>query len=174
MTPGAATDLYDLCREYLDACADAVKLGPGGDISRVYVSPGAPAWDCPEQLTVHAGGPIPGDTLPLSPPLQPAHRIAGGDLVNMIAMTATVLRCVPGIQGTKLPTASQLEDAAKNTLGDVWAIWNHIATLKRADQLWAPKTREVMFSPAVSLLTQGGVAGWQLEVRVQLGGYRTQ
>lgn len=172
--PGSVTGLYELCEEYLEACKQALELAPGGAIERAFVSPGMPAFDCPEQLTVHAGGPSPGDTLPMSPPLQPARRIVDGDLLNMVAMTATVLRCAPGIRGTRAPTPKELADTAQKTLGDVWSIWNHIATLKRDDKLWAPKTREVIFDPAVAVLIEGGAAGWQLQIRVQLDGYRTQ
>lgn len=171
----AASDLYDLCREYLDACASALELSPGGPIDRAFVSPGPPAWDCCPQLTVHAGGPSAGDTLPLSPPLQPGHRIEDGVLYNMVAMTATVIRCTPVVRegSNQAPDATGLEASAAELLGDIWAIWNHVATLKRYYGLWTPKEREVFFLPAVALNAAGGCAGWQMEIRVQLGGYRT-
>lgn len=173
----AAGDLYGLCREYLDACEQALTLeAPGGfDGFRSYVSPGPPAWDCCPQLTVHAGGPSPGPTIPLSPPLQPGHRIEDGVLYNMIAMTATVIRCTPTVREGSLqpPDAVGLEASAELLLGDIWAIWNYIATMKRQKLLWLPDTREVFFLPAVALNAAGGCAGWQMEIRVQLGGYRT-
>lgn len=169
----AATDLYDMCAEYLDACNEALVDTPGGAIDRAFVSPGPPAWDCCPQLTVHAGGPAVGDTMPLQPPLQPGERLEVG-IVTLVAMTATILRCTPTVEeGGDLPSAHGLDVSAAETLADVWAIWNHIATLKRAGTLWAPKTREVFFDPAVSLNSAGGCAGWQLQIRVFLPGYRT-
>lgn len=176
----AANDLYLLCREYLDACEAAVALSPGGAIGRAFVSPGPPAWDCCPQLTVHAGGPAEGDTAPLSPPLQAGHRPEVG-IVNLIAMTATVIRCVPGLQDGSdlLPSPEDIEAAAVATLGDVWTIWNHLLTLKRDGSIFAgpydgdPHQREMFLDPAVALNTAGGCAGWQLQIRVQLGGYRT-
>jgi hypothetical protein len=171
----AAGDLYALCREFLQASADALLDAPAGPIDRAFVSPGPPAWDCCPQLTVHAGGPAPADTEPLAPPLQPGHRIQDGVLLNLVTMTATVIRCTPTVPegSTGFPDAADLDASAEELLGDVWAIWNHIATLKRAGSLWGPKTREVFFDPAVALNAAGGCAGWQMQVRVQLDGYRT-
>jgi hypothetical protein len=178
----AATDLYDLCVELLDACAEAV-TSTGFPIERAYVSPGPPPWDC-EQLTVHAGGPVPGDTAPLQPPLQPAHRVDAVGQVNMVTLVATVVRCCVPImdedaQGPWYPPAADIEAAAKVTLDDVWAIWNHVATRKRDGTLFAwpdragHQTRECAFDPAFPIATSGGCAGWQLQFRVQLSGYRT-
>jgi hypothetical protein len=173
----AATDLYDLCREYLEACEEAVVLAPAGAIDRAFVSPGPPAWDCCPQLTVHAGGPSQADTAPLGPPLQIGHRISDPGAVNLVTMTATVLRCSPtlGDEGDAivLPDAAELDASAEEVLGDVWAIWNHLATRKLAGTLWAPKERELIFDPAVALNPAGGCSGWQIQIRVQLGGYRT-
>lgn len=174
-----ATSLYDLCEEYLDACEAAVALGPGGAIPRAFVAPGPPAWDCCPQLTVHAGGPAEGDTAPLSPPLQTGHRPEVG-IVNLIGMTATVIRCVPTLQegSTALPSPASIDAAAQQTLSDIWTIWNHLLTLKRDGLIFAgtdgdPHQREMFLDPAVALNSAGGCAGWQLPIRVQLGGYRT-
>jgi hypothetical protein len=175
--PGAVTDLYDVSRELLEACAQALALTPGGAIDRAYVSPGVPAWDC-EQLTVHAGGPVVADTAPLQPPLQPGRRIEEVGMVNLVTITATVIRCcVPGPeaegQTIYFPPAEDLDAVAKVILADCWAIWNHVATLKRAGTLWPPKTRELFFDPAVAVGASGGCAGWQMQMRVQLDGFRT-
>jgi hypothetical protein len=174
----AATDLYDLCDEYLTACVAAVATAPGGEIDRFFVSPGPPAWDCCPQLTVHAGGPAEGDTAPLNPPLQPGHRAEVG-IVNLVAMTATVIRCVPTFdeQTGRFPDAASIDAAAQATLGDCWAIWNHLLTLKRAGGIFAgldgdAREREMFLDPAVALNTSGGCAGWQLQIRVQLWGYQ--
>lgn len=172
MPAGSVTGLYDLCAEFLAACAAAVELAPGGAIDRAYVSPGPPAWDCAPQLTVHAGGPIVGDTMPFAPPLEVGHRIQNTGIVNLATMTATVLRCSPVPSKTGIaPTPASLDAAAQQTLGDVWAIWNYLASRKRSSQLWAPRERELVFDPAVALGSQGGASGWQVQIRVQIDGY---
>lgn len=173
----AASDLYDLCDEYLSACAAAVATTPGGAIDRAFVSPGPPAWDCCPQLSVHAGGPAEGDTAPLSPPLQPGHRPKVG-IVNVVAMTATVLRCVPTVdEGGRFPSPLAIDAAAQETIADVWAIWNHLLTAKRSGALFPgidgdPDQREMFLDPAVALNSAGGCAGWQIQIRVQLWGYQ--
>ncbi len=152
-------------------------MSPGGPIDRCYVAPGVPAWDCCEQLTVHVGGPAIGDTAPLLPPLQPGHRVQQTGTVNLVTVTATVLRPSPVPTqyegGLEAPDVSDLEEAARATCGDVWTIWQHLKTLKRNGTLFAPDTREMYFDPAVSLTTQGGCSGWGMQFRVQLDGFRT-
>lgn len=174
--PGTVTDLYDLLEQFLDACAEAVLLAPGGAIGRAFVSPGLPAFDCCPQLTVHAGGPVLADTQPLSPPLQPGHRVDETGAVHLVAMTATVIRCVSVASNDEgdPPTPASQDEAAQETLGDLWAIWNHLYTRKRNLTLWGPKQRELFFDPASSLNTSGGCAGWQIPIRVQLSGFRTE
>ena len=180
---GAATDLFDLCHELLEACSEALAFTPGGTIDRVYVSPGSPPWDC-TQLTVYAGGPVVGDTAPLQPPLQPGHRVDDVGQVNLITLVATVIRCCVPMPTTDnqdvwFPPADEIEAVARQTLADVWAIWNHVATRKRNGTLFAwpdrpnHQTRECFFDPAFPVNTSGGCAGWQMQFRVQLSGYDT-
>lgn len=173
LTPGGPDDLYLLCEELLDAAASAVALARGGAIDRTFVSAGSPAFDCINQLTVHAGGPVIGDTLPLQPPLQPMHRIEMGMQVNLVQMTVTVIRCAAAVSGQSnvLPSKLALGHVAAITMADVWAIWNWISTHKRAQTLFGPSRREVALDPAYAIQTQGGAAGWQVPVRVQLDGF---
>lgn len=176
---GGPADLHALCREYLEACALAVASTPGGAIDRVFVSPGMPAFDCPEaQLTVHAGGPAQADTAPLAPPLQPGHRDDYSVVVNLVALTATVYRCAPVIAQVGdmfvFPEPSEMEAAAEFTNADVWAIWNVVRRRYRDGLLFTTpngRKRALFFDPAVPLLTSGGTAGWQIQIRVQLDGY---
>lgn len=171
------TDLYSLCAEYLAACKTAVASTPGGPITRAFVCPGVPAWDCCPQLTVHAGGPAEADTLPLQPPLAPGERPAVQGAVHLVNMTATVLRCTPTLeedgQNLILPSEAALEAAAVETLSDVWAIWATVRGLYRAGTLFATDAgrRELFFDPAVPVRPAGGCAGWEIQIRVALGGY---
>lgn len=175
----AATDLYSIAREYLDAVNGALALSVGGPISRTYVAPGPPAWDC-EQATVHVGGPLEADTAPLAPPLAMGLRTAVVGAVYMTNLTATVIRCVPTVEekGNLLhwPDPADMEAAAQATLADVWTIWAHIRTQWLDGLLFTRpdgEPRDLILNPAVPLPTQGGYGGWQVEVLVQLDGWRT-
>jgi hypothetical protein len=173
-----ATDLYNLAAEYLQACSDALAISPGGQIQYKTVYPGQPSFDCrTDSLYVHVGGPAISDTYPLQPPLQPMQRIAYGTVVDQVSLTATVLRCVPVIeqqgQVPQLPLLVKIDEAAQITLGDLWAIWNWLLHKHRDGVLFQTpsRRREFVFDPAVSVRAQGGVAGWQIQIRVQLGGF---
>lgn len=176
---GAATDLFDLAQELLDAAAEGVALSPAGPIGYKAVSPGPPAYDCVPSLFVHAGGPVFGDTYPLQPSLQPMHRIGVQGLVDLVQLTITVLRCIPVTeqdgQTISLPQPAAITNAARETYGDLWAIWNHLITKYRAGDLFpSPSSnREFIFDPALPVRQQGGAGGWEISIRVQLGGYRT-
>lgn len=169
------SDLFDLAAEWLEVCRAAVATTAGGAIERAFVSPGAPAWDCCPQLTVHVGGPAEGDTAPLSPPLQPGHRTQQVGIVPLVPLTATVIRCVPisDAQGNP-PIPSLLEASAQEIDEDIWAIWAHTRSAFHDGDLFASPSgsRELVFDPAFSDAPEGGCAGWQIPLRVAVGGYR--
>lgn len=167
------TGLAVLCQEYLDACVAALAQTVDGAPTRAFVSPGPPSWDCCPQLSVHAGGPVVADTAPLQPQLAPMHRTADGVMVDVILMTATVLRCDATMDAPELmPDPASITAVAAQTNSDVWAIWNYIANAKRLLVLWPPKEREFAFDPAIAQKQEGGCCGWEIPIRVQLSGYR--
>lgn len=171
MGPG---DVHALCLEFLAVCEEAVATTVGGAIGRSFISPGPPSWDCCPQLSVHAGGPVIADTLPLAPALQPGMRAAiPAGTIHLIGMVATVIRCAPIFDDGSFPDAAAMTAAARMTNEDVWAIWNHVRNRYQANQVFmdASRRRELFFDPAAPLLTAGGCGGWQIPVRVQLGGY---
>lgn len=176
----SAQDLFDLAQEFLTACEEAVaKESPGGAIGYSAISTGEPAYDCVPALYVHVGGSAQADTLPLSPTMQPMHRMNQQGLVNLITMTCTVLRCVPVTeqqgQDVLVPDPALITAAARESYGDLWAIWNYLKTKYRAKELFTSfaSDREFIFDPAVPIRTSGGAGGWAIQVRVQLGGYTT-
>lgn len=163
-------DLWDLANEYLEACVVALGATSAGPPDRVFVSPGVPPWDCPNQLTVHVGAPIVADTLPLVPALAPLHRTQVHE-VDLIALTATVLRCAPLMTDfAEMPTPASIDTVSQQTYADLWAIWNYLKTAKRAATLFAPKEREFALDPAVPV-AMGDTCGWQIGIRVQLDGF---
>lgn len=174
-----ATDLFDLAAELLAAADEALADAPGGQIADPFVSPGLPAFDFTPFLSVHVGGPQQADTAPLQPPLQPGHRARDTGAVNLIPMTITVTRNVPMVveQGglLVLPSTADMQASAELSCGDIWAIWNHLRTKYRNDDLFASpgSKREFFFDGAVSVHAQGGHGGFEIPVRVQLDGYET-
>lgn len=162
-----------LCQEYLDACIAALAVTTDGAPTRAFVSPGPPSWDCCPQLSVHAGGPVIADTAPLTPSLATAHRVADGLQLNMVLMTATVLRCAPDLdEQAEFPDPSEITAVAAQTNQDVWAIWNYLSDAKKALAIWPPKEREFSFDPAIAQAQEGGCCGWEIPIRVQLSGYK--
>jgi len=167
-----SSDLYAAAQEFLVGCWNALADTPDGSPSCYYISPGPPAWDMCPCLIVHASGPQQADTFPLVPALAPGHRPNVQGLVNLVTLTATILRCIPTVgENGELPDPTDVEAAAQQTYADLWAVHNHIVRGKRNGTIFPPDTREMLVDPAVSVVTQGGCGGWQYTIRVQLDGY---
>lgn len=174
---GAVSDLYDLAHEWLEVCSEAVTATFGGAISRAFVCDPPPAFDCCPQLTVHLGGPSEADTVPQSPPLIVAERANFVPNMNLVAMTATVVRCnaTAGDNGEEilLPDPADIELVARATSEDVWAIWNYTKQRHRENVLFSSRTqrRELFLDAPVAVAAQGGCSGWTLPIRVQVDGF---
>lgn len=174
----ASSDLYDTCRELLDAATVALNGSPAGVPARRFVSAGLPAFDC-SQLSVHVGGATPGlmegYTAPVDPPMVVGLRTGVTAAVNLVQMTITVVRCIDGVPDDRgnPPSPVKLDNDAQKTLADLWVIWNSLRTQKLAGTLYPPEHRFFFFDPALALPISGGMAGWQIPTRVQLDGYRT-
>jgi hypothetical protein len=171
--PMAPRDLYDLCSEYLNACGLAVEATVGGAIERAFVSAGPPVIDCIPQLSVHPGAASEGDTAPLSPPLQAGHRDRQGGAVHLVSMTCLVIRCAATTEDNSPPELADLERAARETAEDLWAIWNLVRAHHRDGTLFSSPSgsRELFLDPAFPLPPGGLAVGWQIPIRVALGGY---
>jgi hypothetical protein len=168
-----ATDLHALCEELLDASVEALDtipaFAPGlaGAPGRSYVSPGLPALDCCDQLTVHAASIADAVTSPGA--LSAGRKIAAK--INQIGLQVTITRCIPVVDDSgTLPTAEEMAAAAEQTNADAWALWNHLYNLWRADLLFS-LCGEVFWDGMRSLNPQGGCGGWVLSLRVSLSGY---
>lgn len=168
-----SSDLFALANEYLEACSAALIDTPGGPIARAFVSPGLPSWDCCPQLSVHVGSPALADTAPLSPILAPGHRATVQGQLNLISLTATVLRCAPTMAANgDFPLPATIDVCSRESYADLWSIWNHLRLSKNENTLFAPREREMIVDPAISLNQMGGCCGWQIGIRVQLNGYK--
>lgn len=165
-------DLNALCAAFLAACEDALNTisDPGltGAPARSYVSPGLPALDCCDQLTVDARSVLEDIRSPAG--AGSGQRARYSARKNQVALVATVTRCVPVIQDTKNPpSVAEMEAAAAQINADGWALWNVLWNLVRSGDLFtlcgdsSPTLRQ--------LAPSGGCAGWTLQMVVELEGY---
>lgn len=165
--------LYDALTELFDLCVVALADTPDGAPECRHLTPGPPSWDVVPSLFVWAGGPAVADTFPLQPALAPAHRVTTMGQVDLVSITATILRCAPMLTDDGgLPSDQEFTDTTRQTSADLWAIWNHIKQAKRTGQLFGPPERELFMDPAVAVAQQGGACGWNITLRTQLDGYR--
>lgn len=172
MAGTGSRDLFDAMQAYFDACVVALADTPDGPPDCRYLSEGPPPWDVIPSLVVHAGGPAIGDTTPLQPMLAPGHRVQVTGEVNLVSLTATILRCATQIdESGNLPNSEEHAVVALQTSSDLWAIWNHVKQAKRSGSLFPPREREFFLDPAVAVNQQGGAAGWQITIRTALDGY---
>ena len=165
-------DLYAACAELLDASIEALDTIPGflapleGAPERAYVSPGEPALDCCDQLTVHAQTITEKPTLPAV-----TGRDVIGGRINLVGFVVTIARCVPVPDEMGNPPAVEdLQAAADQVDADAWALWNHLYNLWRADQLFT-LCGEVFWDGMRALTASGGCGGWVLSLRARLDGY---
>lgn len=174
-----ATLVYDALEEYLRVCLESLDSIPSYDNSLEgrpgcsYVAPGPPPYDVYPCLIVYTSGPAVGDTFPLQPALSPSHRATTHGQVNLVTMTASILRCgwIPGDGEEQEIDPVAVSASARQTSADLWAIWNGIKAAKRNGNLFAPRERELFMDPAVAIAQQGGAVGWQITVRTQLDGF---
>jgi hypothetical protein len=170
--------LSDYAAELLVACETALATTDGGfDKFRSYVSPGAPALDCCPQLTVHVGGLSLDQTSPTTPVTAPGHKLTTTGQLILATLVITVARCVPLSEENRqiitLPTPASLTAVADLIDQDIWAIWNTVANMARAGELFGGRCPALYFDPPVPLTTEGGCAGWTMSVRAAISGYPT-
>ena len=167
-----ATDLQALCVELLAAAVDALDTVPLADSAllgapeRRYVSPGQPALDCCDELSVYASaiGEYADPRLPSS-----GRRIAAH--ISLITLIITASRCVHVMQEDgDPPLAGDLERDAAQINADGWALWNHLYNLWRSGLLFT-LCGEVFWDGLRALAPSGGCAGWQFVIRASLNGY---
>lgn len=167
--PGAA-DFYNAASRLLETAAEAldtlatIGLTPCPD--RAYVSPGLPAFDC-EQLTVHA-------TLLAEESTSP---VAGGQRhkfgrVTLVTFTTSIARCLV-VQADNVPPDPLQEDiASRQILADARVIWETYYWHDRQNTLLGDdrcSIRKMNASQPVD--PSGGIAGWLINMTVEIDGY---
>ena len=176
MSP-ASTDLYGAAETLLSLAANAVATTPGGPIDYRAIIQGLPVFDCPPAIYVSAGQVVIGDTLPLSPSLNPLQRITHFGIVDLPVFAITVIRCVSTItrsgNNILLPSAAELSEDAYICYADLWAVWNALVHAHHDGTLFQrpSRSREFGIDGAQPVRTEGGAGGWVIQVRFQLDGY---
>ncbi len=171
----AVENFFAVCKAALaaDAVIEGVDPALTGLPGCAYMAEGPPAWDSCPCLIVWSGAPSVGDTFPLQPSLAPMHRIQLDRQVNIVAMTAIVLRCQPTLdaQGNiPQPEAHALITQQVNM--DMWALWNWLREAKKQEVLFGDQFHEFDLQPGIAYNPAGAAAGCAITVRTQLDGYR--
>lgn len=169
-------DLHELAEEFLDACIASLDTIPvfapalGGAPERSFISPGPPALDCCDQLTVHWNFIVDASLSPGGNAMGTRPRYGK---LNLVQLVATIARCVPIVTETNWPAPEEMEAAAAQLNADSWAIWNHTFNLVAAGLLFQ-RCGEVFWEGLNVLPPSGGCGGSTLGVRIRLDGYQEE
>lgn len=162
-------DLFAIAQELLDASVDALDTIPtfapalAGAPERSFVSPGQPALDCCDQLTVHVAS-----VTEFPPGQSDTHKDSARK--NLVAFTITATRChdievIPPAEETLSAIAEQMD-------ADGWALWNHLWNLMRSGELFT-LCGPVTWDGLRALIPSGGCGGWTLTIRAEVEGYES-
>ena len=116
------------------------------------------------------------NTAPTAPVTAPGHRFASTGMLFLSTLIVTVVRCVPigedNAQAFTIPAPDSLTAVALEIDEDLWAIWNTVANMAAADELFDGRCAALYFDPPVPMPTEGGCGGWTIPFRAAIGGYR--
>ncbi len=178
MTVSTIASLHEIAQALLDAGTDAVDDTIGGPVAESFLSPGLPAFDRQCDFAVAWAGQLGMEaTAPLAPAPAVGHRFQYAGWVNLPTLNVTVLRCVATARETaksyQVPSPEQLSDDARKVMEDGWAIWNHVAREILQGNLFGGPCNDIKLQALVPVVPQGGLAGWTLNVAVELPGFDT-
>lgn len=158
--------LYDIAQEILDAVV-AGFTDAGVDLpTRRFVSNGAIADDC-EQLAVRVLRIYQG--LPEEETAQP-DRMAGAGLRSIDIGVRLTRDCVPLPDDAQdVPSAEEIDANGRVLLIDGWLLRKVVVAAKKAGEILSA-CEDAFVGPCVSFGPQGGVGGWELGIRAQVGG----
>jgi len=169
VVPSTVTTLSDYADQLLGVCAEALATTTGGVPDRVYVSPSNPAFDCCPFLSVVVAGLEEAGTSPIAPIEVIARR---GDFGNIILAAYTIwsLRCAPtAIEGTSLPSVTDIALVAAQVQEDGWALWNAIRHAHADGEIF-DGCLGVHFDGGQPIPEQGGCVGWLFRIRASIEG----
>jgi hypothetical protein len=168
-------DLFAIAGAFLADSITALNLTTAGAPARAFVSPGEPALDCCDQLTVH--NQILNETdlnlRTTSAALAAMRRIQRGGLAQ-VTVSVLITRCVPvpkvsGGDKIILPDPIDLQNAARTLDEDGWALWLGLSyALKHGDLAQMCLGAERL--GGTKLTPQGGCGGWLFTYRYPIEG----
>lgn len=167
-------DLYELAAAFLQAAETALEQTPSGPPARAFVSPGEPALDCCDQLTVHTTLINEADlnTRSTSGALGAAKSINRGGVIR-VTLEIMVTRCVPTPEEKngriRLPDPAELDAAARTIDEDGWALWVGMSQALKHGSLHELCSGAERLG-AVKLAQQGGCGGWVFTYRYPIEG----
>jgi hypothetical protein len=175
VTPSTVTSMYDLATAYLDAIVAAMDSTDTGPPDRAFVAPGQPTFETQcDQAAVWIPNLTEGATSPTQPSEITGQRSRYGR-VNLVALTGYAIRCASVSENTQIYeplTDTTLNSQARAVYQDGWSVWNWITQLIRTQQLFGGTCGIQHFDRGSPYQTEGGLAGWQFQLRVQLDGYK--
>lgn len=163
------TTLYTYAGEILDVASDAVAVTFGGAIDRAFVSTTRPALDCCPQLTVDLRSLNVEVTSPNVPAPAAGQRIRLR-VVFVAGFVVTVVRCSADadLQG---PSTAGIAEVARQTSEDLWAVWNALKQSWNAGGFLDGNCKGFYMDPPVPVQQEGGCVGWEIPLRVWVGGF---
>lgn len=167
------TTLGDFAEQYLEVCIEALGTTAGGAITPAFISPSAPAFDCPDMLVIDIRQlELDLTRIGENAPAQ-RHRVGSGLAVPLVTLGASVVRCQPqpDVQNLQNVDPSLIQAAALLGHQDVWAIWNMVSSRFRAGLLWSGPCKSMSIGPAVPIQPSGASAGWYIPVVLWVDGY---
>ncbi len=178
MTVSTVASLHEIAQELLDAAEAAVADTVGGPVVEAFLSPGLPAFDRGCDIAVAWAGQLGMEaTAPLAPAPAVGHRFQYGGWVNLPTLNVTVLRCVAVAQDQKgvyrVPSPDQLSADARKVMEDGWAIWNGVCRDILRGELFGGTCNDIKVQALIPVVPEGGLAGWTLNVAVELPGFDT-
>jgi len=126
------------------------------DIDRSYIAPGTPAYDCPNQLTVHV-------TIMETVMNRCAARLRA-------TYTITLLRCCAVLdEDGEPPEPEEMAADAVVVLAEAWHVWSVVAGAACSRSLFDGRDCDDVLVGTMTLIEpQGGVVGWTLDVTVDV------
>ncbi len=175
MPASTVSSMADLATSYLDAIVAAMGSTAAGAPDRAFVAPGQPAFETQcNQAAVYIPQLTEGSTIPTQPPEIIGQRSRYGRVI-LVGMTGYAVRCAAVSEsqnGYEPLSDATLTAQALAVYEDGWAVWNWLTQLIRNDLLFGGSCGIQHFDRGSPYATEGGLAGWQFQIRVQLDGYK--
>lgn len=167
------TTLNAYAEEILAVAEAAVAVTVGGVIERAFVSTTRPALDCCPQLTVDLRSLNVEVTSPNVPAPAAGQRIKLR-VVFVAGFVITVVRCSADadLKGPdSLPSTTGIAEVARQTSEDLWAVWNALKQSWNTGTFLDGNCKGFYLDPPVPVQQEGGCVGWEIPLRVWVGGF---